>query len=68
MLARSKGASVSEVMAITNWQNHSVRAFLTRLREKGENVVREESPSGETVYRIERSDAAGQESANVDAQ
>lgn len=68
MLSRPKGASVAEMMASTNWQNHSVRAFLTGLRKKGENVVREESPSGETVYRIEKPGAVEQESADVDAQ
>jgi hypothetical protein len=68
MLARPKGASVVEMMKVTGWQNHSVRAFLTGLRKKGESLVREERPSGETVYRIEKTDAAEQESADVDAQ
>lgn len=68
MLARPKGASVAEMMATTGWQNHSVRAFLTGLRKKGENLVREERPSGETVYRIESQDAAEPESADVAAQ
>lgn len=68
MLARPKGASVKEMMATTGWQNHSVRAFLTGLRKKGESLVREEHPSGETVYRIEEQDAAESEIANVDAQ
>jgi hypothetical protein len=39
MLARPKGASVAEMMAMTGWQNHGVRAFLTGLREKGEKLV-----------------------------
>ena len=68
MLVRPKGASVAEMMATTGWKNHSVRAFLTGLRKKGESLVREERPTGETVYRIEKQDAAEQESADVDAQ
>lgn len=68
MLARPKGASLAEMMATTNWQNHSVRAFLTGLRKKGENVVREESPSGDTIYRITKPGTAGQEGADVESQ
>jgi hypothetical protein len=68
MLGRPKGASVAEMMATSGWQNHSVRAFLTGLRKKGENLVREERPSGETVYRIEKQVAAEQESVDVAAQ
>lgn len=68
MLARPKGASVTEMMATTGWQSHSVRAFLTGLRKKGETLIREERPSGETVYRIAKQDSAGQECADVNAQ
>lgn len=68
MLARPKGASVAEMMATTGWQNHSVRAFLASLRKKGEILAREERPSGETVYRIERPVAAEQEVSDVGAQ
>jgi len=68
MLARPKGASVAEMMTTTGWQNHSVRAFLTGLRKKGESLVREERPSGETVYRIAKQDVAEQECADADAQ
>lgn len=66
MLARPKGASVAEIMAMTNWQNHSVRAFLTGLRKKGEQLVREERVTGEAVYRLGQGDTAGQESINVE--
>lgn len=59
---------MAEMMATTGWQNHSVRAFLTGLRKKGESLAREERPSGETVYRIEKQDAAELECADVNAQ
>lgn len=52
LLARSKGASVAEIMGATGWQNHSVRAFFTGLRKKGEVLAREERASGETAYRL----------------
>ena len=52
LLARSKGASVAEIMGATGWQNHSVRAFFTGLRKKGEVLAREERTTGETAYRL----------------
>ncbi len=68
MLARPKGASVAEMMATTSWQNHSVLAFLTGLRKKGESLVREERPSGETIYRIDKQSAAEPEVSNTTPQ
>lgn len=59
---------MTEMMATTGWQNYSVRAFLTGLRKKSESLVREERPSGETVYHIEKQEVAKRESADVDAQ
>ena len=66
MLARPKGASLAEIMATTGWQNHSVRAFLTGLRKKGERLVREERPSGETIYRLGQGGTSGQEVAHAE--
>ena len=68
MLGRPKGATVAEIMSATKWQNHSVRAFFTLLRKKGEKLVREERPSGEATYRIERSDQVEGEVSDVAAQ
>lgn len=52
LLARPRGATMAEMMAATQWQNHSVRAFLTGLRQKGSTLVREERKSGELAYRL----------------
>ena len=52
LLARPRGATVSEIMAATKWQNHSVRAFFTGLRKKGRTLVREERSSGDLAYRL----------------
>lgn len=52
LLGRPRGATVAEMMAVTNWQNHSVRAFLTGLRKKGRTLVREERRNGTLAYRL----------------
>lgn len=54
LLSRNKGATLGEIMAITHWQPHSTRAFLTGLRKKGVDLLRETRSGGETSYRIDR--------------
>ena len=52
MLLRAKGATPTELIAATDWQAHSLRAFLSGLRKKGRAVVREERKGGGFAYRI----------------
>jgi len=54
LLARNRGATLTEIMAVTHWQPHSSRAFLTGLRKKGTELIKEARRDGETSYRIER--------------
>lgn len=54
LLSRAKGATLTEIMDVTGWQPHSTRAFLTGLRKKGNDLIRESRPGGETSWRIER--------------
>lgn len=54
LLSRNKGATLSEIMAMTSWQPHSTRAFLTGLRKKGVELLRETRSGGETCWRIDR--------------
>ncbi len=58
LLLRAKGATPMELIAATDWQAHSVRAFLTGLRKKGRIIVREARKNGEGTYRIVVPDAA----------
>ena len=53
MLRASSGATVSAMMAATEWQQHSVRGFLAGVIRKklGLNLVSEESDDGR-IYRI----------------
>ena len=52
LLLRAKGATPMELIAATDWQPHSLRAFLSGLRKKGREVVREERKGGGFAYRI----------------
>ncbi len=53
LLLRAKGATAAELIAATDWQPHSLRAFVSGLRKKGRVVVREVRKNGESAYRIE---------------
>lgn len=54
LLSRNRGATLAEIMQVTQWQPHSSRAFLTGLRKKGTVLLKETRKDGETSYRIER--------------
>ncbi|MFO1239004.1 MAG: DUF3489 domain-containing protein [Sphingomonadaceae bacterium] len=54
LLSRPKGATLAEIVTATGWLSHSARAFMTGLRKKGLELVRECRTNGETVWRIER--------------
>jgi len=51
MLARNRGVTLNEIMVATSWQPHSCRAFLSGLRKKGANILRESRKDGDTSYR-----------------
>ena len=52
LLLRTKGATPTELIAATDWQPHSLRAFLSGLRKKGWVIVRESRKGGGFAYRI----------------
>ena len=52
LLKRRHGATIDQIRQATNWQPHSVRAALTRLRKKGHGIARGENAKGVTVYKI----------------
>lgn len=54
LLTRAKGVTLAELIEATGWQPHSARAFLTGLRKKGHDIIRECRTSGETSWRIDR--------------
>ena len=57
MLSTAAGASISELMAATNWLPHSTRAVLSRFRKNGYTLDRLRAEGG-TRYRITDKPAA----------
>jgi len=51
MLSTAAGASISELMAATNWLPHSTRAVLSRLRKEGYSLDCQRAEGG-TRYRV----------------
>ena len=52
LLERPDGAAISDLIGVTGWQVHSVRAALTGLRKEGKELVRGKDATGVTHYRI----------------
>jgi hypothetical protein len=52
LLARTKGATIGEIGAATDWQPHSTRSFLTGLRKKGRVLAKDKRRNGDTFYRL----------------
>lgn len=59
LLTRRRGATMDEMIAATTWQAHSVRAFLSGLRKKGNLLAKEQRKSGQLAYRMSKSSATG---------
>ncbi|WP_081625132.1 DUF3489 domain-containing protein [Hyphomicrobium denitrificans] len=56
ILGRKTGAALSELMAVTNWQAHSVRGFLSATVKKklGHSIITSRDNDGGCRYRIDR--------------
>lgn len=57
LLRRKSGASVAQIAKVTSWQNHTIRAALTRLRQEGIEIDRE-TVKGISRYRVAPEQAA----------
>jgi hypothetical protein len=51
LLIRKSGATIAQIQKTFNWQPHTARAAISRLRKAGDVVDRKESNGG-AVYRI----------------
>jgi hypothetical protein len=53
MMKRAKGATLTEIMAATEWQAHTVRGFVSILGSKGgEKIESSKNAAGERTYKI----------------
>jgi Protein of unknown function (DUF3489) len=53
MMKRAKGATLAEIMAVTSWQAHTVRGFVSILGSKGgEKIESSKNAAGERTYKI----------------
>jgi len=53
MMKRAKGATLAEIMSVTNWRAHTVRGFVSILGCKGgEKIESSKGASGERTYKI----------------
>jgi len=59
MLRKPAGATITAIMAVTDWQQHSVRGFLAGVVRKklGLNLVSDQTDKGR-VYRIKEGRAS----------
>lgn len=52
LLSRPRGATINDMVEATGWLPHTVRAALTRLRQAGHRIIRQDSEETGSVYRI----------------
>src|SRR3984957_18858057 len=53
MMKRARGATMAEIMAMTGWQAHTVRGFVSILGSKGgEKIESSKNAAGERTYKI----------------
>ena len=52
MIARAKGATLADLMKVTNWQSHSVRGYLSTVAKKhGIKIESTKNESGKRTYK-----------------
>ena len=56
MLQRPNGATIAEIMRVTQWQPHTVRGFISRalVHDLGLKVARFKRDQGQAAYRLPR--------------
>lgn len=52
LLGRRQGATNAELLALTGWQSHSLRASLSGLRKQGHVLERDHDRAGQLRYRL----------------
>lgn len=60
LLEAENGATLVDLCAVTGWQAHTCRAFLTGLRKKGRALDRSYRADGASVYKLLAAEVAAQ--------
>jgi hypothetical protein len=58
-ISRAEGAPLDELITVTGWRPHTIRAVLSGLRKQGYVIQTIFGPSGGTVYRLTAQPPAG---------
>lgn len=58
MLARKSGVTLDQMCEATGWQAHTCRAFMSGLRKRGREIVRETGKAGKSIYRLGSANSA----------
>ncbi len=51
LISRKSGATVEQIQKVTDWQPHTVRAAISRLRKRGMTVLLSQTTKGGKVYK-----------------
>lgn len=51
LISRNSGATIEQIEKATNWQPHTVRAAISRLRKRGMTVLLSQAAKGGKVYK-----------------
>jgi predicted transcriptional regulator len=62
LMERPEGATIEEMMKLSDWQNHTVRGFLSMQKKTGKNVTSERI-NDERRYRIGEAPAKTEEAS-----
>ena len=62
LMERPEGATIEEMMKLTDWQNHTVRGFLSMLKKAGKTVTSDRI-NDERRYRIGEAPAKAEETS-----
>ncbi len=60
LLEAEDGATIVDLCAVTGWEAHTCRAFLTGLRKKGRLLERRHRADGASIYKLLAAEAAAQ--------